>query len=393
MRKATTPASLAALTSSAAMLLGTAVGHAGVLPDDRADLLYHSYSGGGITVDGPSLLVRKKIGDSVSISGNYYVDMISSASIDVVTQASPLCKSACYTEQRRQGSLGIDYLHGKSTYSAGYINSSEPDFGSKTGYFSVSQDMFGDLTTVSLGYTRGWDKVGERDHKLNVTDWVGDADRRNWQVGLSQVLTRRLLLGLNFETSESEGVLNNPYRSVRYVDGSSASGYSWQGEIYPHTRTGNAASAQLKYYLPWRAALDGSYRFYSDTWGVRAHTARIGYTQPWRSWTFDGHLRYYTQTHADFYNDLFPYANSQNFMARDRELAAFTNVSVGAGASWEFKTRFARWIEKGTLNLSWDRLHIAYDDYRDARVDVAPQNQPLYVLEANVVQCFVSIWY
>ena len=45
---------------------------AGVLPDDRADILYHRYDGGGITVDGPSVLVRKKFGDHFSVAYNYY---------------------------------------------------------------------------------------------------------------------------------------------------------------------------------------------------------------------------------------------------------------------------------------------------------------------------------
>jgi hypothetical protein len=35
---------------------------AGVLPDDRTDILYHQYEGGGVTIDGPSILVRKSIG-------------------------------------------------------------------------------------------------------------------------------------------------------------------------------------------------------------------------------------------------------------------------------------------------------------------------------------------
>jgi hypothetical protein len=47
---------------------------AGVLPDDRADLMYHSYDGGGVKIDGPSLLVRKQVSDNFSVFGNYYVD-------------------------------------------------------------------------------------------------------------------------------------------------------------------------------------------------------------------------------------------------------------------------------------------------------------------------------
>src|SRR6185503_204579 len=98
----------------------TAVGD--VLPDDRSDVLYHRYQGGGITIQGPEVLVRKKIGQSLSLSGSYYEDLISSASIDVKLSASP------YKETRKQKTFGFDYLHGKSTYSAGIIHSKEPDY-------------------------------------------------------------------------------------------------------------------------------------------------------------------------------------------------------------------------------------------------------------------------
>ena len=89
------------------ILPGSVMG--GVLPDDRGDMLYHRYEGGGVTIDGPSVLVRKKAGKSLSFVGNYYLDMVSSASIDVITTASP------YTEERTQWSLGMDYLRGNTT--------------------------------------------------------------------------------------------------------------------------------------------------------------------------------------------------------------------------------------------------------------------------------------
>ena len=56
-------------------LLSSGSALAGVLPEDRTDILYHLYEGGGIRIDGPSVLVRKKVGNSTSLVGNYYVDM------------------------------------------------------------------------------------------------------------------------------------------------------------------------------------------------------------------------------------------------------------------------------------------------------------------------------
>lgn len=365
-----------------------AVVRADVLPDDRSDVLYHRFEGGGVMVQGPSVLVRKKVGDSVSLSYQYYEDLISSASIDVLSQASP------YKEKRVQNNLGMDVLHGNTLYSAGFIDSSEPDYKSKTGYLSVSQTMFGDLTTISFGYSRGWDHVGEDapiNGVRNIT-WVGTADHHTWSASVSQVLTRNLLLAMNFETDENEGYLQSPYRTARYL---SASGLvQSEAQSTPNTRTGNAGSVQLKYYLPWHAALDGSYRLYHDTWGILAHTAGIGYTQPLSTnWTLNGTLRYYRQNAATFYGDLFPYQDSQSFMSRDRELAQYQDYSVGLGASWEFHPHWPTWIEKGTFNVNYNRLYIAYDDFHNYAVGAAPDGVPLYSYDASILQVFISLWY
>ncbi len=365
-----------------------AAGRADVLPDDRTDLLYHFFSGGGITVQGPSVLIRKKVNDSVSLSYQYYLDMISSASIDVVTQASP------YKEHRVQQNFGVDYLHGNTLYSAGYISSIEPDYNSKTAYFNVSQTMFGDLTTVNFGYTQGWDVVGKVDKGV-VQPFRADADRKNYAVGLSQVMTRNMLLGLNFETDMSSGYLHSPYRAVRFLDPLVARGYSYEPEKYPDTRTSNAASVQIKYYLPIHAALDGSYRFFTDTWGIDANTVEGGYTQTaFSNWTLSASARYYWQSHATFYSDLFPYENSQNFMARDRELAQFHSITGELGASYEFHPGWPSWIDKGSVNLDMERMIINYLDFRDVLyTNDRPGHEPLYNLDATVAQFFISFWY
>jgi hypothetical protein len=147
--------------------------------------------------------------------------------------------------------------------------------------------------------------------------------------------------------------------------------------------------------LPWRAALTGDARVYEDTWGVSAEDGSLKYMQPLKhNFTLDTLLRYYTQTHATFYSDLFPYANSQNFLARDRELASFRSITLGAGISYQMPvTRFS-WLDKATVNLSVDHLRVNYLDFRDDLVPApTPSQEPLYVLTANVVEFFISAWY
>jgi hypothetical protein len=366
------------------LLLPAAAG-AAVLADDRADLMYHYYDGGGVTIDGPSLLVRKKFAEKYAVNASYYVDMVSSASIDVITTASP------YKEERTQYGVGFEYLRGKVTYAANFSDSSENDYDAKTASLSIGQDMFGDLTTVSLYFTRGWDDVSERGN-ATFSDQV---DRRIYGVDLSQIATKNLILGLSFETITEEGFLNNPYRQVRFVDPDAALGYSYQKELYPRTRTGNALALRGRWYLPYRAAIEGDYRFYTDTWDIRGQTAEVSYTHPLDDdWTFDVHYRFYTQNAAEFYSDLFPREDFQNFLARDKELASMTSHTLGFGVAWAFKPARVEFLSKASVNLRYDHMLFDYDDFRDLRVTgVAPGTEPLYSFGADVIRIFFSGWF
>lgn len=356
---------------------------AGVLPEDRADLLYHRYEGGGVEIDGPSLLVRKKVGNSVSFVGNYYVDMVSSASIDVVTTASP------YTEERTQWSLGMDYLRGNTTISTNYTSSNESDFDATTYSISISQDMFGDLTTLSLSYALGDDVVGRSDDPT----FVRDNTRQHYGIGLTQIFTRNLITSIKVETITDEGYLNNPYRSVRYLDPVSAIGYSYEPELYPSTRTTTAVGLRARYYLPYRAAVQGEYRFFTDTWGVDANTAAISYIHPWRDWTFEVKYRWHNQDGAHFYRDIFARSEATNFRGRDKELSALTSNSLRLKVSYSFLKDGWNFVDKGTVNFSIDMLSVDYDEFSDLTTGAVLGSEPLYTLDANVIQFFVSFWY
>jgi hypothetical protein len=368
---------------------------AAVLPEDRADVLYHRYEGDRVIVDGPSLLVRKKFADKVSVVANYYLDMVSSASIDVLSTASP------YTDERRQMSLGLDYLKGKTTYSVGYIDGNESDYLAKTAYLSVSQDMFGDLTTISLGYRRGMNDVFRNikdpatGAKQRDPGFQQEMDTRAWSASLTQVLTRDLIGVLSYELVSDEGYLNNPYRQVRYADPTAPRGFSFAPELYPRTKTSNSAAARLKYSLPWwRASVDGTYRYYTDTWGVAAQTVQLGYTQPaFGNWIFDARYRFYSQTAADFYRDLFPRRNTLNFQGRDKELSTYVGHTVGVGATWQFRVGRMPWLERGTVNLRYDYMIVSYDDFRDVLAGGRAGAEPLFELDASVLQFFVSAWF
>ena len=368
-----------------------------VLPEDRADAMYHYYDGGGVQIDGPSILVRKSIQDRVSVFGNYYVDSISSASIDVVTTgASP------YTEERQEVSLGLDFLNENTIMSVSYTDSDENDYKATSLNIGIAQDVFGGMTTITLGYGRGSDDIF-RNGPDGQPDGIfqEEADRRNYRLGLSQVLTRNTLLGVYYEAIADEGFLNNPYRQVRFLDPNSAVGFSFQPEVYPRTRSSNAVASRLRYHLPYRAAVYGGARYFSDSWGIDAWNFDFGYAHTiGDAWIIDVGYRYYTQTAADFYSDLFPFEDAQNFLARDKELSTFTSHTIRFGVTYDLLEDGWRFVDKATINFFYDRMMFDYDDFRDLRgVDengaplFPPGSEPLYSFSADVIQLFISIWF
>ena len=348
-------------------------------------------------ITGPSVLVRKGDARAFSAYANYYVDNISSASIDVQALGA-----SQYKEERTEHSVGVDILHDKSIMSLGVTNSEENDFVSDSYHFGISMDMFGDLTTISMGYSNVQDQIykttsSEGGGRVRDPGFAENAVRRFYRLGLTQVVTKNLLLSLNFESISDEGYLNNPYRQYRYVV---VGGDAFETEVYPRTRTSNAFSLQAKYYLPYRAAIHYQNRVFSDDWGIVANDSEVGYTHPFgENFILELRYRLYAQTRADFYSDLHAEQSSQelDFRARDKELSTYTGTTLGLVMSYEFAKAGWGFIDKASVNLAYDYMEFEYEDFRDARASRNDASligkEPLYQFSANVMQLYLSIWY
>lgn len=344
---------------------------AAVLPEDRADAMYHSYDGGGVKVTGPALLLRKSVGGNASVSASYYVDSISGASIDVVTTASP------YKEKRTEYGVGVDYLHRDTAMQLSYTTSEESDYLADTVNVGVAHELYGGQSTLSLGYSRGRDVVGRSD-----TDFEEDIDRQQYRLGWSQIMSKTLVVSLDYESVAEAGYLNNPYRSARILGASVP-------ERYPGARTSNAVALRaVKGFvagdkLESSARLD--YRYFWDTWDVRAHTMTAAFQRYLDAhWLAEVHYRYYAQDGASFYSDNF--SIELNYMARDKELSTFSSHTVGAKATYRLSSDPAA-PNKSTLNVAYDLIKFNYDDFTDVRTG------DLYSFTARVLQLYVSLWY
>ncbi|HZW58765.1 MAG TPA: DUF3570 domain-containing protein, partial [Woeseiaceae bacterium] len=77
--------------------------------------------------------------------------------------------------------------------------------------------------------------------------------------------------------------------------------YEYRFESRPDARSKHSLYGQAKYYMNGKV-LDVSYRFMTDDWGVDSHTLDGHVRFPIGAQSYlEPHLRFYTQTEADFY--------------------------------------------------------------------------------------------
>jgi hypothetical protein len=352
-------------------LLGGAVASgaasAATLPEDKAEALYHSYDGGGVKANGPALLVRKSLLDKVSLSAQYYVDAVSNASIDVVTTASP------FKETRKAYEFGIDTVVRDTTLSAGISRSKEPDYVADAASLDVAHEVFGGMTTFSLGYTRSADDVG----KKGIPGFIDKANHWQYRTGITQILTSRWLLSINGEAVSDSGYLGSPYRVAR-VFGAAVP------ERNPRTRTSRAIKLRTIYdtgAISPRSSIRAEYRRYWDTWDIKAGTAEFGASKYFgESFLVDAMLRLYTQDKALFYSD-----NAQaesTYVSRNRQLSTFKSTAFGGKVTYTYPRLPAGYDVK--LIGSYERKSFKFSDFTDLRTG----NKFSY--NADVLQLMVS---
>ena len=350
-------------------------------PRDETAVGYNLYSGGGLTVQGPAMIVKKELLNRMSVTAGARVDLISSASVDVVTQASP------YKERRTEYTLGADALHDDVLTGINYIQSRESDYTSDTFSVRMSHDLFDKNTTLSLHVSHSWDKVGKNNDPS--FGWK-DFNRTIYGGGVTQSVTPRWLIQLNYEATADSGFINSPYRSVYTLGGGMAP------ENYPNARTGQAwvlrtgygfaSTATDELSAGQRSSLQLDYRYYQDTFDVRSHTGKALFQRyVGASWLLGAFYRYDRQSAASFYGDQLP--ASQLYKARDRELSQFNGQWVGG--SLKYKPSGFTWygLENFYVELSYSFLLYDYDNFTD------PRTGELYSLRAHVLHTSLGFNY
>jgi hypothetical protein len=157
--------------------------------------------------------------------------------------------------------------------------------------------------------------------------------------GLTQAMTRRWLLQLNYSWGEASGYQTDPYRVISVVDPTSGAPTQYLYESRPSQRIRQSVFVGNKIALG-PTFFDLSGRLYRDSWGIDSYTVEASDRIPLGRFYIEPSARYYHQTKADFFHDFLvsdrplPAAASS-----DSRLGEFSAVTEGLRLGYQFGER------------------------------------------------------
>ena len=264
---------------------------------------------------------------------------------------------------------------------AGFSFSDEYDYTHFGLNAKLSRDFNKRNTTLSMGFAFAADDiapVGGSPTPFSPMLDVGDLSNRQGDqtkdvmdlvFGVTQVISRNLLVQANYSYSHASGYLNDPYKFLSLVDpvtgdpvarpptpGVDGPSHEYRFESRPDERTKHSLYTQAKYFMDGKV-LDLSYRYMTDDWEIDSHTvdARLRWPMSDRSY-LEPHLRYYMQSEADFYRvALVEGAPAFEFASADYRLGDFDAITAGLKYGWktqggnDFSVRLEYYMQDGEI--------------------------------------------
>jgi hypothetical protein len=260
------------------------------------------------------------------VGGHYLADVVSSASVDVVSAATER-----WEETRHEGQGTAGYRDADRAASASYIYSVENDWRSHTGSIALSHDALDHQLTVGVSGAFGYNEIGRADDlTFDERMLTGTA-----HLEVAIVASPEDVVGFTYSFNYVSGYQASPYRYVRF-EGALSGATLATGERVPDQRQRNAIAVRWNRHLIGQTFLRSQARAYLDNWGVMSGTAGTEVVQGLVDvLELAAFVRGYAQSGARFYRG--EYTEERTYMTSDRELSPFVDAFGGLRFGFDVK--------------------------------------------------------
>jgi hypothetical protein len=258
------------------------------------------------------------LGIVAPISGEWSLG--STLTSDAISGASPAYQSSVITPMHdHRHALAVDatryFSNGTLTFGAN--DSRESDYLSRGLSLQATHSNEGKNTTWSAG-------LGVNRDAINPSNGIVAHETKNVSallLGVTQVLTTDDIVQLNLGYSNGHGYFSDPYKFA---------------DNRPREKSSETLLLRWNHFLEaTQGTLRLSYRYYTDSWSIRAHTVGGEYVQPLaQGWSVTPMLRLYEQGAASFYVNpdasAYPFAPSSGGpYSEDQRVSAFGAHTLG----------------------------------------------------------------
>ncbi len=297
-----------------------------------------------IRVKASSLMVMAPVAGAWSVTGTLTADTVSGASPSHHTSDFGRME-----DRRRAADVGVTRYFQDATLTVSASHSRESD------YLARSLAVRGTLSSEDKNTTWHWGIGGNSDRIR--PGFLGGLDERKriaeLLAGVTQVLTQRDIVQLNLAYSRGRGYYSDPYKMF---------------ENRPRERDIRSMTLRWNHHLDSLDATSRlSYRYYTDSFGIRAHTlgAELVKRLP-DGWTLTPSIRIHSQTPAGFYVEVDPLSApfpttpplGSIYYSEDQRLSGFgarslaLKISKQLSPDWEADIRLERYEQRGHWVLS-----------------------------------------
>ncbi len=321
---------------------------------------YEDYqeSGGRIGVLTRQALLEQNFGPDLNIKVGGVIDAIAGATPDgqPAPAGSDQVPLSQLHDRRKAWNGDISRQFSRINLDLGIANSRESDYIS-TGWSVNTLTDFNEKNTTLLAGVAGTDD----DVKVFFQPRYVKKRTNDVIVGLTQLIDPLTRVSLNFSWGRATGFLSDPYklvqRDIEVLPGIFLA--RTYGENRPDERNKEIVYLEINRDFPaLRGAVQGTYRFYNDSFGTEAHTGELAWFERLGPhWTLNPSLRYYQQSAARFYHyqidstNIFPTFGPPNpagpFYSSDFRVSALRTSTVGFKVVYDPVT----WLQ---LDAAWE---------------------------------------
>ncbi|HEX4337489.1 MAG TPA: DUF3570 domain-containing protein [Polyangiaceae bacterium] len=331
-----------------------------------------------VTVFTPSIALGIDNASGATLRATYLVDIVSAASVDIVSTASPR-----WQEVRQAGSVYGEYKPRDFGVGVGASLSREPDYLSYGAYATVRKDFSEKNWSLFFGYGLSHDTAGRCGADGACTPFSvfsRNLLRESFNLGVDLVVDRQSLLTVTGDLVVEDGDQSKPYRYVPMFTPEKAAlvkkGESIKDvndnrsperplEQLPLTRRRFAVTARYARRIG-NSTLRASQRVYDDTWGLIASStdARIVFDVGKRFAVWP-HLRFNVQRAVNFWKLAYVSRGGTGwdlpeYRTGDRELGPLWTAGGGFGVKWYIGG--AADPERFAVQLSGDAMYTSFLD-------------------------------